>query len=51
MHALKDFISTDYGLLSLAVIAVMLGMGAYYVRFFLRHMEEDARRAAAEARR
>ncbi len=50
MHALKDFITTDYGLLSLAVIAITLGMGAWYVRFFLRHMEEDARRAAQSGR-
>ena len=52
MHALRDFFSTDYGLLSAAVIAVTLGMGAFYVRFFLRHMHEDeARERAAAARK
>ncbi|EHR72633.1 Protein of unknown function (DUF3149) [Burkholderiales bacterium JOSHI_001] len=51
MHALKDFFSTDYGLLSAAVIAIMLGMGVFYTRFFLRHMREDteaAQRLAAK---
>ena len=47
MHALRDFFSTDYGLLSAAVIAFMLGMGAFYVRFFLKHMHEDEARARA----
>lgn len=47
MHALRDFFSTDYGLLSAAVIAIMLGMGAFYVRFFLKHMHEDEARARA----
>ncbi len=50
MHALKDFITTDYGLLSLVVTAITLGMGVWYVRFFLRLMEEDARRAAQSGR-
>ena len=51
MHALRDFFSTDYGLLSAGVIAVMLGMGAFYVRFFLKHMHEDEARARAAAQK
>ncbi len=52
MHAMRDFFSTDYGLLSAGVILFMLGMGVYYVRFFLRHMHEDeARERAAAAKR
>ncbi len=47
MHALRDFFSTDYGLLSAAVIAITLGMGVFYTRFFLRHMHEDEARARA----
>ncbi|MEY8688263.1 MAG: DUF3149 domain-containing protein [Leptothrix sp. (in: b-proteobacteria)] len=53
MHALTDFLSTDYGLMSAAVIAVTLGMGAFYVRFFLQHIKQDTEAAAkreAEAR-
>lgn len=50
MHALQDFFSTDYGLLSAAVIAITLGMGVFYVRYFVRHMREDeARERAAHA--
>jgi putative copper export protein len=47
MHALKDFLTTDYGLMSLAVIVFMLGMGVFFTRYFLKHMREDE--AAAKA--
>lgn len=50
MHALKDFFLTDYGLMSAAVIVFMLGMGGFYVRFFLKHMHEDEARANAARR-
>ena len=51
MKALIDLFSTDYGLLSAAVIAITLGMGAFYVRFFLKHMHEDEARARAAAQK
>lgn len=51
MHALMDFFSTDYGLMSAAVIAVTLGMGVFYARYFARHMREDAEAAARAAKR
>lgn len=41
MHAAKDLFTSDVGLLSLASIAFMLGMGGFYLRYFLRHMHED----------
>lgn len=44
MTAFKDIFSSDAGLLSLAVFAIMLGMGAFYVRYFVRHMHEDEAR-------
>jgi hypothetical protein len=52
MHALTDFFTTDYGLLSAAVIAITLGMGWFYASYFARHIREDeaaerARQAAA----
>lgn len=50
MHALRDFITTDYGLMSLAVIAIMLGMGGFYARYFINHIREDTERAAREGR-
>jgi len=48
MHALRDFFTTDYGLLSAVVIAATLAMGVFYARFFQRHIREDTE---AEARR
>ncbi len=45
MHALKDLFTTDVGLMSAAGIAFMLGMGVFFVRFFLKHIREDAERA------
>lgn len=47
MHALNDFFSTDYGLMSAAVIAITLGMGVFFTRFFVGHMRADAAAAAA----
>lgn len=50
MHALQDFFTTDYGLLSATVIAITLGMGVFYARFFQRHIREDAEAAARLAK-
>ncbi len=47
MHALKDLFTSDVGLMSLAGIVFMLGMGVFFVRFFLSYMREDAVRADA----
>lgn len=41
MRALSELFTTDVGLLSVAVIAFMLGMGGFYLRYFLKHMHED----------
>ncbi|HVK33313.1 MAG TPA: DUF3149 domain-containing protein [Burkholderiaceae bacterium] len=46
MRALTELFTTDVGLLSIGVIAFMLGMGVFYIRYFLRHIDEDAERAA-----
>jgi hypothetical protein len=45
MHILKDLFTTDVGLMSAAGIAFMLGMGVFFVRYFFKHMREDAQRA------
>lgn len=47
MTAFKELFSSDAGLLSLAVIAFMLGMGGFFIRYFLRHMHEDGKRERA----
>lgn len=51
MHALRDFLTTDYGLMSAAVIVFMLGMGVFFQRYISRHIREDAARAAREQAR
>ena len=45
MKALHDLFSTDYGLMSIGGIVFMLCMGVFFVRFFNRKMEEDAKAA------
>ncbi|TXH43221.1 MAG: DUF3149 domain-containing protein [Burkholderiaceae bacterium] len=41
---MQDLWTTDYGLMSLAVIVITLGMGGYYLRYFIRHVKEDIAR-------
>lgn len=41
MKLLSDLFSTDYGLMSVAVIAFMLGMAVWFRMFFVRHMREE----------
>jgi hypothetical protein len=50
MHALRDFFTTDYGLLSAAVIAFTLGMGVFFASYMARHMREDGEAAARAAK-
>ncbi len=45
MKLLTDLFSTDYGLMSIGGIFFMLGMGVFFLRFFSRKMEEDAKAA------
>ena len=49
MHALRDFFTTDYGLLSAAVLVFTIGMGAFFARYMARHIREDTARARKEA--
>jgi Protein of unknown function (DUF3149) len=50
MHALKDLFTTDVGLMSAGGIVFMLGMGVFFIRYFSRHIKEDAAKAE-QARR
>lgn len=45
MQVFKELFTTDVGLMSFGGIVFMLGMGVFYVRYFLRHMHEDEARA------
>lgn len=47
MQVFKDLFTSDVGLASAAGLAFMLGMGVFYIRYFLKHMREDGERAAA----
>jgi PAS domain-containing protein len=49
MHALKDLFTSDVGLMSVAVIAFMLGMAVFFIRYSLKHMREEE--AATHQRR
>lgn len=52
MRLWQELLGTDVGLLSLAGIAFMLGMGVFYLRYFLRHMVDDeAQQARSDAAR
>ena len=46
MLAFKELFTTDAGLMSVAGIAFMLGMGVFFVRYFVKHIQEDSERAA-----
>ena len=46
MLAFKELFTTDACLMSAAGIVFMLGMGVFFVRYFLRHIQEDSERAA-----
>jgi uncharacterized membrane-anchored protein len=41
MKLLIDLFSTDYGLMSIAVVMFIIGMGIFFIRYFLSHMREE----------
>ena len=41
MQALTDFLTTDYGLMSLAVILVVFVIGGYIGWYVNKHIKED----------
>jgi C4-dicarboxylate transporter len=45
MKLMKDLFSTDYGLMSVAVIVITLGMAVWFRAFFKRKMNESAKDA------
>jgi len=47
-HALRDFFTTDYSLLSAAVLSVTLSMNVSFTRYAARHTRENGERAAAQ---
>lgn len=51
MVALKELFTTDVGLLSLAVIAFIIGMGFWFGRFFKARIAEEMEAAKRDATR
>lgn len=51
MSALKELFSTDVGLLSVATLGIILGMAAFYVWYFVKHVREDTARHERAVRR
>lgn len=46
MHALKNLFTSGPGLMTVAGLSFMLGMGVFFIRYFFKHMREDGERAA-----
>ncbi len=47
MRVLEELFTTDVGLMSAAGIVFMIGMAVFFMRYFARHVREDAARADA----
>lgn len=41
MRLLRELLTTDVGLMSAAGLVFMLGMGVFFLRYFMKHMHED----------
>ena len=41
MRLFTELMTTDVGLMSAAGMLFMLGMGAFYFRYFMKHMHDD----------
>ena len=44
MQALTDFLTTDYGLMSAAVILFVIGMATHFVWYVTTHVRQDSER-------
>ncbi len=42
---LKELFTTDVGLMTVIGLSFMIGMGVFYIRYFLRRMREDGEQA------
>jgi len=45
MKLLTDLFTTDYGLMSITGMVLMLSMGVFFIGLFTRKVNEDARAA------
>jgi len=51
MHAINDLLSTDYGLMSVGVIAFTMVMAAYIAAYVARHVKEEAAKHDAQMKK
>jgi Protein of unknown function (DUF3149) len=47
---LKDLFTTDVGLMTVIGLSFMMGMGVFFIRYFLKHMREDGEAAARQGK-
>lgn len=47
---LRELFSSDVGQLSLAVLVVTLGIGVFYLRYFLKHIKDDAEKSSSRGK-
>ena len=47
MKAIVDLFSTDYGLFSIGVIVFTLVIGVWFLRFFLRKIDESSKNSSS----
>ena len=47
MTALDVLFSTDYGLMSVAVLLFIIGMAVFFIRYFVRMMARDEARQSS----
>lgn len=45
MKVFADLFATDYGMMSIAVIVIVIGMAGWFGAYFKRKAAEDAKRA------
>lgn len=45
MQVFSDLFTSDVGLMSAAGFAFMLGMGVFFILYFLKHIKEDTEHA------
>ena len=45
MRLFNELMTTDGGLMSAAGILFMLGMGVFFLHYFIKHLREDKARA------
>jgi uncharacterized membrane protein YqhA len=51
MKLMSELLTTDVGLMSVAGMVFMIGMGVYMARYFVKHMRAEEAAAARSGKR